>query len=90
LTEKSSISKSPSQKIGRDTPSRLTTIVMLEKIELGFVAEYTPTGIPTPTQKIIAKKTILKVLGKRAAICSLTSDIYMYDVPKSPWTKLKI
>jgi hypothetical protein len=55
-----------------DTPIREKTIMHFEKNEWGFVADRIPMGIPIDTQRIIAQRTIQKVLTKRTLNWSIT------------------
>ena len=72
-TEKSSISISPNQKLGMETPNNAKTIVVLSKAEYCFVAEIIPTGIPIATAIIIPAIVNFKVAGNLERTSSNTA-----------------
>src|SRR5260370_4255967 len=54
----------PSQKIGIETPNRVTVITVLSKRESGQTAARTPSGTPTATDTKSAARDSWIVMGK--------------------------
>ena len=73
LTEKVSISISPNQNTGIETPSNANIILKLSKNEYCLVAEIIPTGIPIQTEIIIPITANISVFGNLENISPKTS-----------------
>ncbi len=72
VTAKSTISISPSQKTGIETPNRATSMLALSKMEFRFVAEIIPATTPMSMAIAIAATANSTVLGNLSHISVVT------------------
>ena len=84
MSAKRSDSRSPSQKLGIETPISERTIDVLSRAEYCFRAEIIPTGIPMMRATKIPATARTAVFGNLSRTCAATLIPFLYDSPKSP------
>ena len=83
-SEKTKISRRPSQKLGIDTPSSATTIAPTSSQELRPSAATRPSGTPRPIATSMLARASWAVLPTFSAISVATGRRLRIEVPRSP------